>query len=1274
MKTRLARILRAGNGLDNALLLRSFHRCRCRCRYEHLDLHRAASTLTSATAINAPDSVPAQYKDLYAALTRVRHTASPFVSLSRLQLAQQGLQSSTPKFRVAVLGLDTQETARRLVRLLLADALEQEAVWEKELGEKHAEQGVLLAYGQPPSADLPPPRTAVPTVYIPSPLLRSNNLEILITSINSLRNATERAAVPSGTLLDPSINTPTAASGRHTVISQPVHASLLVSNGLDDFLASSDLLAHVDFSSQDEKASVSTAVELSGSALRSSASVLILDLSKAEEGLAAIRRSLNETPRYAHEWKDSGMLEVSKWFADTSALGSEDQVPESVRRLISTLLASASRNIDSQSAPLITETSAISLATKTNLEAAVDDFSRNAHQELQSGLASAWSSRNWRKLAWYKLIWRVDDVGLITTDLISNAWLPRTERAVYELSGRMAQVGISPVVSFPSASADSVAQPELAVPVNQTVAAVQTQLAVAADATSVPPVITTSDSADIAKSSTHSTTQPLSNVISSIRSATIDRAVNELTFTAQQLLFRTLSISGLTAALSGLTYVSFTTSLYEAGTIFAVGTALALYRMQGGWIRATKALEKALFDEGRRVIQNLVGRMRQLVDQANESPEEDAEIRRLNQAKDSVRQAQDALDKLASGKTRRHVDHFVRAVKHHNYARTNQFEVHQRLIGLEEKFQVLNNDDLSDALRKRPMTEIQAMREVLFMAQGFPTALFHTRGSSNLRPDVKYRLAHLHDTSFNSILQAVVQYSAPAHQIRRWLQHDQSSPVMQALQSSVQEVLDGFDQAMNGFHQRLLDRADGVASLQAMVDLIRKQAAPLLTVRNLLVLVHGRSPIDCLDAIHNSVSSAQIANNPQGFRALLRIFQLVFKKYAEAQDHHDKSTLWSAWFTLSTSDEANKPPRFLANLATRILVAGKARVFLRHLSHNTLTSMSSVATLDTIIDHVCASTGSSIVPFAPTLSSCLDAWLASHLSASTTPLQNILHIRLNLKATLSSMSNLYFSSPSAGHITHTIDSHIFNSLDRGSPSWNDSFRLTDVLTSSFAQIPEFDVSRISISSRPVPRTDLRTARRSVTVLSNLDISYTLPWTIANMLTPSRTGPSYQRISLFLRQMRRALYCLQCHALPALQSSHQGDQGLRSSVRVSGGRLIRPLRITEGVFLFLHTITTTLYAHMTDCVIGPLTQRFHTRIIGQGNEAAQMIDDMIHQHLLYVHSLEIACLTALTKNISLLRATIIEILDICLAFSFGIARSGGKDDQQEEEEEEVVVVK
>lgn len=49
---------------------------------------------------------------------------------------------------------------------------------------------------------------------------------------------------------------------------------------------------------------------------------------------------------------------------------------------------------------------------------------------------------------------------------------------------------------------------------------------------------------------------------------------------------------------------------------------------------------------------------------------------------------------------------FRRQVQRHSYGRTNQFDVEERLDGLEEKFQILDLDDLSDALHQR-RTELQ---------------------------------------------------------------------------------------------------------------------------------------------------------------------------------------------------------------------------------------------------------------------------------------------------------------------------------------------------------------------------------------------------------------------------------------------------------------------------------------------------------------------------------------------------------------------------------------
>ena len=61
----------------------------------------------------------------------------------------------------------------------------------------------------------------------------------------------------------------------------------------------------------------------------------------------------------------------------------------------------------------------------------------------------------------------------------------------------------------------------------------------------------------------------------------------------------------------------------------------------------------------------------------------------------------------AASKVRRLKEAFSRWLRNHNYARTNQFEVIGRLEGLQEKFIILNRDDLADALRAR-LEELQS--------------------------------------------------------------------------------------------------------------------------------------------------------------------------------------------------------------------------------------------------------------------------------------------------------------------------------------------------------------------------------------------------------------------------------------------------------------------------------------------------------------------------------------------------------------------------------------
>jgi len=611
---------------------------------------RYASTLTSHTAVNATKNVPARYQGLYEALGDVRKKASAQVNLSRLQLALQGLESETPTTRIAVLGLNVQDTARRLVRLLLADPLNDAERWELQILDPNADytQGVIIRYGQPPNPNLPQPRTSVPVLQIPSAVLEQNNMEILVSTIQGPRNGELLQGVQtvaSDAFLSPSIGTPTAATGRQTAISQPVHSTLLVTKGLDELMSATELLASTNFTAMEDRASVQLVVNLEDIKAEAPGQVLLVDATKAEEGLAAIRRSVKEATIYEHKWVDSGLPSVSDWFTLASAARSEGVIPAPVRLLISSLLTNATRNLQAQAALESRSNTAmsLSLSTRSNLEAAVEEFSRNAHQELQSGLASAWDSRNWRKLAWYKLFWRVDDVGLIVADLVTNAWLPRTERAVYELSGRLSQAGISPMdvppTPTPSLGPIVVSDPEPA----------QILHAHAEVATEPPiqPVVANPTGTSEVKMAPVPQPIPLSSSISETRTQQMRLAIVSLTSTAQQIVFKTFSLTGLSAGLSGLTYVSLGPgSLYQAGTIVALGTAFALWRMQGDWLKATKFMEESLHDEGKTVIQRIVTRMRQLVEDASIIVEDEVEVHTRREAENAVMRAKEELDRL----------------------------------------------------------------------------------------------------------------------------------------------------------------------------------------------------------------------------------------------------------------------------------------------------------------------------------------------------------------------------------------------------------------------------------------------------------------------------------------------------------------------------------------------------------------------------------------------------------------------------------------------------
>jgi hypothetical protein len=625
-------------------------------RASPLSKKRWASNLVSSTAVNAVKSIPPRNRNLHQALIDLGRKAPGQVSLSRLQLAIRGLESEHPTTRIALLGINVPATARRLSRLLLADSSKLQQDWEGRvlLEGTEGSQSLVIRFGNPRNEALQSPRNALPVLLTPAPVLRNHCIEILISSVSGENpRGTSNQYTPSDVWLSPTIGTPASADGRQSLISQPVHRTMVVADGVDELLTVAELLARTKFESKTERRLIDVVVNLDGEVGSTTSNSIRVDIAKADEGLKVVREDLTKAPHYEKAWTESGMPALSKWLASSSAKSRVGLSPL-LKDLIASVVESTAAKIASEAeeAKRTARSKAMTNEARVSLETAINAFSQQGHAELQSGLAAAWSSRNWRKLAFWKLFWRVDDVPLIVTDLVTTAWLPRTERAVYELTGRMKQAGIS-MPSYPIPNVFSEPQTS-SIPIqadvreaapnvfNQPLILASTASAEAVSTPLLPPARYVTQKGPIAY-----LTPSLASNISISRQNFILTAITTLTSSAQQIVLKSLTIAGASAALSAISFLSITSgSFYESATIVALGTAYALRRMQREWEAQCKDLEHMLMEEGRSVLKQTEEYMRRLVKDASKVVEDAVEERARNEALEAVDKAKLALSEL----------------------------------------------------------------------------------------------------------------------------------------------------------------------------------------------------------------------------------------------------------------------------------------------------------------------------------------------------------------------------------------------------------------------------------------------------------------------------------------------------------------------------------------------------------------------------------------------------------------------------------------------------
>ncbi|QPG96422.1 hypothetical protein C2857_004123 [Epichloe festucae Fl1] len=559
--------------------------------------------------------------ELERTLLELQKHSSNLINLSRLQLALQGLrqEAGSEVVRIAILGLSNNgskagPTARRVLRSLLADPLQEEQSWERELESRDETKPLIVRVGPPQkhAVSLNIEReTGLDEMHISSPHLDKCNLEFLFMEVDVPYGAPGKTSVKAleEAVLVPAVDIPSAAD-RTSPISTPVHQALLVADGL---------LGAVNVSAlpvAETNESIVAAVHFEGLSKPQLGETTfnIVDVSLAEQGIRLFRQGPQHGMEYERLWFTSNVPILINWLK-TGASSSTGETKPAVRKLIASMLQNTLSEVQLLEAHKLSK--ALTLKSDDPAVAALNeclaDWAHKAHSELQEDLDLAFGGRRWRKLGWWKLFWRVDDVAMLTNEMLSQRFMPTAEQELVYLTGRIAQLGgSSPEYPQPTPSSEASSE-------------------------------ASSESRPLASSSA---LPKWPGHIAFTRRYLQNETVPALQSLAQKLVVQSLNTSGIATSLATLLYVSsFSSTVYEAGAVAALGIVYSLGRVQKKWDAARAFWEGEVREEGRKAVRAAEESVATVLE-SNKSSGSAEVVEELEKTRELVAKAEEALARM----------------------------------------------------------------------------------------------------------------------------------------------------------------------------------------------------------------------------------------------------------------------------------------------------------------------------------------------------------------------------------------------------------------------------------------------------------------------------------------------------------------------------------------------------------------------------------------------------------------------------------------------------
>jgi len=586
-----------------------------------------------------------------------------------------------------------------------------------------------------------------------------------------------------------------------------------------------------------------------------------------------------------------------------------------------------------------------------------------------------------------------------------------------------------------------------------------------------------------------------------------------------------------------------------------------------------------------------------------------------------------------------------------------------------------------------PITELQAIRETLFMLRGLPTSLYSvdnsaaTNGerapvqpttdydSGTIQPVSGFILSGISSDVFYDTLSRLSSYGTSLRHLRTWIPIDKAEPLMQMVQQQIRRRLQEFDELLSELEGKYVaPKSDVVVSIAEIHTAVASHIEPFQALTKLVRENHKWIAYRWLEALYDATCTVQMAGNDKIYEVMGTMFFNCFEIYLrplrkwmedgdlspgffikKSQQHADSISLWEKYIIEQDQNGSPKQmPRFFSTAAHNILTSGKSVVVLKHLGQYAFMRRSWTSKEPRLdFQTVCGSQDAFLLPFPELFDAAFEAWVQSKHHATSSTLRRCLFEDCGLSSSLDALENIYFMSD--GATSGALASTIFDDLSRGKSTWNDRFNLTELARSTLGQLSGVVADSLRISIKPI-QPDVLLARRTVKSLFCIQLFYHLPWAVSLIIHPS-TFSTYQRLSTFLLQIRRASYTLTSSRL--LESS---EPALYYGLRVK-----------------LLWFSNTLHNYITDLVIGVNTERMRQDMARAGD-----IDAMVACHGAYVRKLYDQAM--LGKRLELIHKTILSILDLAISLedarAVNAARSSnspakkkaGSESEEESEEE------